>query len=302
MDAEQLLEHFDRVAEAPGSIAALRRFILDLAVRGKLVDQDPNDEPASKKFEHLAELTNFDLATGWLSGKFGDLLNMQYGKNLPKESREKKGKVPVFGSNGIVGFTDVALVEQSVIVIGRKGSAGAINLCSEPSWTTDVSYFIIPPNFFDIRFLLFSLESLNLKTLSKGVKPGLSRSEAYQLSISIPSLSEQHRIVAKVDELMDLCDRLEAAQKNRENLRDRLVAASLHQLNQAADSNEEFFDHARFYFDNLAKLSVRSEHIKQLRQTILTLALSGKLIVQNPENKSALILLEQIIAVLARIK
>jgi type I restriction enzyme, S subunit len=53
MDAEQLLEHFDRVAEAPGSIAALRRFILDLAVRGKLVDQDPNDEPASELLKRI---------------------------------------------------------------------------------------------------------------------------------------------------------------------------------------------------------------------------------------------------------
>jgi type I restriction enzyme, S subunit len=53
MDAEQLLEHFDRVAEAPGSIAALRRFILDLAVRGKLVDQDPNDEPASELLKQI---------------------------------------------------------------------------------------------------------------------------------------------------------------------------------------------------------------------------------------------------------
>jgi type I restriction enzyme, S subunit len=65
------------------------------------------------------------------------------------------------------------------------------------------------------------------------------------------------------------------------------VAASLHQLNQAADSNEEFFDRARFYFDNLAKLSVRSEHIKQLRQTIISLAICGKLVPQDPTDESA---------------
>jgi type I restriction enzyme, S subunit len=110
----------------------------------------------------------------------------------------------------------------------------------------------------------------------------------------LPPLSEQHRIIAKVDELMDLCDRLETAQKNRENLRDRLVAASLHQLNQTVDSNEEFFDRARFYFDNLAKLSVRSEHIKQLRQTIISLAICGKLIPQDPIDEPVLKLLEKI--------
>jgi type I restriction enzyme, S subunit len=73
-----------------------------------------------------------------------------------------------------------------------------------------------------------------------------------------------------------------------------LVAASLHQLNQAADSNEEFFDRARFYFDNLAKLSVRSEHIKQLRQTIISLAICGKLIPQDPIDEPVLKLLEKI--------
>jgi type I restriction enzyme, S subunit len=73
-----------------------------------------------------------------------------------------------------------------------------------------------------------------------------------------------------------------------------LVAASLHQLNQAADSNEEFFDRARFYFDNLAKLSVRSEHIKQLRQNILNLAVSGKLTSQNPNDEPASKLLDKI--------
>jgi type I restriction enzyme, S subunit len=93
---------------------------------------------------------------------------------------------------------------------------------------------------------------------------------------------------------MDLCDRIEAAQKNRENLRDRLVAASLHQLNQSADSNEEFFDRARFYFDNLAKLSVRSEHIKQLRQTILELAVQGKLIPQDLGDEPSSELLKRI--------
>jgi type I restriction enzyme, S subunit len=131
--------------------------------------------------------------------------------------------------------------------------------------------------------------------VGQGTKmPRLRTLDALVALFPLPPLAEQHRIVAKVGELMDLCDRLEAAQKNRENLRDRLVAASLHQLNQAADSNEEFFDRARFYFDNLAKLSVRSEHIKQLRQTILNFAVSGKLVPQNSSDETALELLQQV--------
>ena len=54
MNAEHLLTHFDRIADAPDAIPRLRRFILDLAVRGKLVEQDPNDEPASELLKRIA--------------------------------------------------------------------------------------------------------------------------------------------------------------------------------------------------------------------------------------------------------
>jgi type I restriction enzyme S subunit len=53
MNAERLLAHFDRIADAPGAVPRLRQFILDLAVRGKLVEQDPNDEPASELLERI---------------------------------------------------------------------------------------------------------------------------------------------------------------------------------------------------------------------------------------------------------
>jgi type I restriction enzyme S subunit len=54
MNAHRLLEHYERIADAPDAIARLRRFILDLAVRGKLVPQDPNDEPASELVKRIA--------------------------------------------------------------------------------------------------------------------------------------------------------------------------------------------------------------------------------------------------------
>jgi len=293
MNAERLLQHFDRISEAPDAIPRLRRFILDLAVRGKLVEQDPSDEPA----EELLKLVQKGVAArtvpvGWISGAFGSLLDMQYGKGLPARDRKEQGDVPVFGSNGIVGFTDAALTDKPAIVIGRKGSAGALNLCDGPSWTTDVAYFLVPPDYFDIRFLLFTLGTLDLGALGKGVKPGLSRSDAYQLSLAIPPLAEQHRIVAKVDELMGLCDQLEAAKTEREQSRDRLVAASLHRLSPPTDAGEAntpeaFRAHARFTFQHLSRLTTRPAHIKQLRQTILNLAVRGQLVPQDPNDEPA---------------
>ncbi len=88
---------------------------------------------------------------------------------------------------------------------------------------------------------------------------------------------------------MALCDQVEAAKTEREQSRDRLVAASLHRLNQPADAEEAdtpeaFRNHARFIFNHLSRLTTRPEHIKQLRQSILTLAVRGKLVPQDPND------------------
>src|SRR6185312_15948270 len=95
----------------------------------------------------------------------------------------------------------------------------------------------------------------------------------------LPPIAEQHRIVAKVDELMGLCDRLEAARTGREAVRDRLGAASLARLN--APDPETFQDDAPFALDALPALTTRPDQIKALRQTILNLAVRGKLVPQD---------------------
>ena len=125
----------------------------------------------------------------------------------------------------------------------------------------------------------------------------LSVGKIRQIEVPLPPLAEQHRIVAKVDELMALCDQLEAAKTEREQSRNRLVVASLHRLNSPADTAETdapdlpaqqtdaFRDHACFVFNHLPRLTTRPEHIKQLRQTILNLAMRGKLVPQNPSDE-----------------
>ncbi|MEI6205996.1 MAG: restriction endonuclease subunit S [Desulfuromonadales bacterium] len=292
MNRELLLQHFDRISEAPDAIPRLRRFILDLAVRGKLVEQDTSDEPAAELLKRKEVTRTSGVPENWLSANIGQLMTFQYGKAFPATDRNDQGRVAVFGSNGIVGFCETALVEEPAIIIGRKGSAGALNLCNGPSWTTDVAYFLTPPDFFDIRFLYIALQVLDLGRLGKGVKPGLSRSEAYQLPIVIPPLAEQHRIVAKVDELMALCDQLEAERNKREVRRDRLVASSLNRI--STTTAEEAKDAARFHLDNLPRLTTRTEHIKQLRQTILNLAVRGRLVPQDAHDEPAMELLKRI--------
>ena len=300
MSPGQLPQYFEQLSEASDAVPRLRRFILDLAVRGKLVEQDLAEEPASELLKRIegAEVP-FEIPENWASARAGKLLNIQYGKALPARDRSDQGGVPVFGSNGIVGYCETALAEEPAIIIGRKGSAGALNVCDGPSWTTDVAYFLIPPAFFNIRFLFFALQTIDLGNLGKGVKPGLNRTEAYQLPIVVPPLAEQHRIVTKVNELMGLCGDLEAAQAKRERRRDRLVAATLHGLNNGdaradPDTRLTFQDSARFYFNHLSRLTTHPEHIHQLRQTVLNLAVRGKLVPQDPNDEPALELVMRI--------
>jgi type I restriction enzyme S subunit len=115
----------------------------------------------------------------------------------------------------------------------------------------------------------------------------------------LPPLAEQRRIVAKVDELMALCDRLEAARTARETARDRLAAANLARLN--APDPETFPSDARFALAALPALTTRPDQIKHLRQTNLNHAVRGKLVPQDPSDEPAALLLERVRAECGRL-
>lgn len=162
--------------------------------------------------------------------QFGDVYSLEYGDNLPAEKRSNTGEFPVYGSNGIVGSHSECSVKSPCIVVGRKGSAGALNLSlTSGCCVTDVAYYCIPPTGLDITFSFKLFQTLGLDSLGKGVKPGLNRNEAYTLTIPLPPLAEQHRIVTKVDELMALCDQLEVQLNTTEADSRRLLEAVLHE-------------------------------------------------------------------------
>ena len=230
----RIADHFDALFTTAESVAELKQTILQLAVMGKLVPQDPADEPASvllkkiaaekaklvkegkldqpKKFPPIRKDEKpFELANGWEWCRFGEIYNLEYGKGLPESKRSGSGEYAVYGSNGIVGSHNESCVKEPCIVVGRKGSAGALNLClNQECWVTDVAYSVIPVSNLNIEFVFRQFHTLGLDKLGKGIKPGLNRNEAYMLVIAIPPLAEQRRIVAKVDELVALCDRLHA--------------------------------------------------------------------------------------------
>ena len=131
------------------------------------------------------------------------------------------------------------------------------------------------------------------KKVKVTAQPCLYINRIQSLLIPLPPVSEQHRIVAKVDELMALCDRLEEAQTERENQRNRLVIASVHHLNDGANS-EAFQADAQFYLNHLPRLTKLPEQIQPLRQTILNLAVRGLLVRQDPNDEPASALLRSI--------
>jgi type I restriction enzyme S subunit len=243
MKPETFFDNFEVMADAPNGVQKLRELILQLAVRGKLASQDANNEHASVLLKNIKanqiktsynpveeyEMP-YDLPKKWEWVRLGEILALEYGDSLPSSKRSENGKYPVYGSNGIVGYHDKFLIDKPAIIVGRKGSCGALNICLVPSWPTDVSYFIIPPAEIDLKFSYILLKSLNLEKLGKGIKPGLNRNEAYQLVTSLPPFNEQHRIVAKVDQLMSLCDELEARQQKKRETRAHLNSAALDRL------------------------------------------------------------------------
>ena len=298
-------------------IKKLRELILELAVRGKLVPQDPNDEPASellkriaaekaelvkqgkiKKQKPLPEISEeeklFELPEGWEWVRFGNIYEMEYGNNLPQEKRSNSGEYNVYGSNGVVGTHNEACIKSPCIIIGRKGSAGALNLSNQPAcWVTDVAYSTIPPIAMVLEFVFIQFHTLGLDKLGKGIKPGLNRNDAYSLVIAIPPRSEQKAIVSKVNELMSLCDQLEQQSLTSLDAHQQLVETLLGTLTDSQNVEELAENWARIseHFDTLFTTEAS---VDALKQTILQLAVMGKLVPQDPNDEPASELLKRI--------
>ena len=341
MNADQLLVHYEQVADAPDAISHLRRFILDLAVRGKLMEQNANDEPTSellkrieverkervargeiKRAKPLNSITRapFDPPSDWTWLPLGETGNIFTGNSINAATREQLEKTvegrPFIATKDVgygfdeIDYTNGLLVElsderfkiarsDSVLICAEGGSAGrkialtdreisfGNKLLANETWGVISPKFVLCVYLSDFFYAQFA-EKMT------GVIGGISLRNFLQLPFPLPPLAEQHRIVAKVDELMTLCDQLEAARAEREATRDRLTAASLVRLDSPDPHPATFRVHAAFALENLSPLTARSDQIKVQRQTILNLAVRGKLVEQDPTDEPASGLLEAI--------
>ena len=137
----------------------------------------------------------------WPTSELGEAITLEYGKSLKAENRVE-GPYPVYGSNGIIGFHDTHLVEGPAIVVGRKGTAGAVNLSVDDCFPIDTTFFVRlkQPERLDIRFCYYQLCNLELDkvNIQAGV-PGLNRNDAYKKLIAVPSIETQRAVVAEIE-------------------------------------------------------------------------------------------------------
>ena len=230
-----LIGSFELLATALQAVVKLRALITRLAVQGRLVRQEVGEVPidlnalqrsAPAKLKSARPTLAFldAIPRGWTLARLGDVFTLQYGSSLPATVR-RAGQVPVYGSNGVVGHHSDALVFEPSLVIGRKGSVGAVNVAREPFWPIDTSYFVTPPKCVALEFSHLLFHSLDLGKHDKATAiPGINRNDVYAEPVLIPPRAEQHCIVARVEELMKLCDALEQSGRLADEQHARLTS------------------------------------------------------------------------------
>ena len=266
---EELFTKLDAGIEALKKIKAqLKRYrqaVLKYAFEGKLTAEwrkaHKNElEPASvllikvkeerKKKGGFKELPQVDtsnlseLPESWTWTPLGRIVEFEYGKGLRKDRRVFGGTVPVYGSNGIVGYHDIPLTNNACLVIGRKGALGEVHLSRVPCWPIDTTYYVYASNGINLYFLYYLLCTLRLNALDKSTAiPGLNRNDAYKLSIPVASTIEQQKIVEEIDRHFSMADEIERVVdqglKQAERLRQSILKRAFAGKLVPQDPNDE---------------------------------------------------------------
>ncbi|MYZ52541.1 restriction endonuclease subunit S [Malikia spinosa] len=340
--SEMLLKHFDLLAKAPDSVTRLRERILTLAVQGKLVPQDPADEPASvllqkiraekdrliaegkiKRDKPLAPITDeekpFELPQGWEWSRGGGLFAVIRGVTYQKTDAHESilhGHLPLLRANNIRGsinFDDLVYVPKGLIASDQLLQSGDFVVCLASGSKHLVGKAAVFPGGVNCSFGAFcgairpwqSMDYLSVYLASPLYRDEVSQASAgiginnlkgstlLGLCIPVPPAAEQSRIVARVEELMHLCDALEAKGKLDAAQHTQLVQTLLGTLTDSASPAKLAANWQRVaeHFDLLLD---RPEAVDALEQTILQLAVRGLLVPQDPSDEPAIVLLQKI--------
>ena len=203
------------------SIRQVKSKVLDLAIHGKLVPQDPNDEPAIellKRINPKAEITCDNpqygkLPKGWCETTLGNTIVIKSGDAI-KVRDNRIGKYPIYGGNGITGYNESYNVDGINIIIGRVGFyCGSVHYVNNKIWVTDNAFVTkIMGNVYTPKFLYYLLQQYDLKQYSNSTaQPVISGKTVYPINVMLPPLSEQYRIVARIEELFAQLDKIESS-------------------------------------------------------------------------------------------
>ena len=136
---------------------------------------------------------------GYPVQRLGEIMTLEYGEGLPDNSRSGSG-VPVFGSNGVVGFHKKGIVSGPGIVVGRKGTIGKVTWTDGDFWPIDTTYYVRCRTGHNLRWLYYLLDYIGLRRLNAATGvPGLNRSDVYGVKVPVPSPEQTCRIVEIVD-------------------------------------------------------------------------------------------------------
>ena len=290
-------------------IKKLRELILELAVRGKLVPQNPADEPAAVLLQRIAEekarlvaekkikkqkplppITDeekpFELPEGWSWAQFGNALFNKDSERIPlsvDERRSRQGNYNYYGASGIIDKIDDYLFDKPLLLIGEDG-ANLINrttpiafIAKGKYWVNNHAHVLDGISLAFLEYICLYINSINLEAYITGTaQPKMNQAKMNSILIAIPPAAEQHRIVAKVDELMALCDQLEQQSEASISAHALLVETLLTTLTNSTDAAEleQNWQRIAAHFDTL----FTTEHsIDQLKQTVLQLAVMGRI-------------------------
>ena len=328
------------MAGAPDGMKKLRALILDLAVRGRLVHQDPNEISAADLLSKTAQahqqrsrgkrlskgaqldptascVDPFPLPDGWASAPLSLLaLKLTDGSHNPP--RDAGSGIPMLSSqnvlDGRIDFsrpsrfvskddfdvedarTNVAPGDVLLTIVASIGRSAVVP-ADAPKFVLQRSVAVIQTLLAPSFFSLLLRSPLSLAYFTKHAKgtaqKGIYLGKLGEYVVCVPPLAEQNRIVAKVDELMALCDRLEADQADAEAVHAQLVQALLNSLTQATDA-ADFRASWQRLSEHFHTLITTEASIDALKQTVLQLAVMGKLVPQIKRDGSAMDLLASI--------
>jgi type I restriction enzyme S subunit len=276
--ANHLMTNFEQVSDVMEVIPCLRRFILDLAVRGKLVAQDLNDEPATELLKRTAAarardakkdkplppiLENalpFELPSGWAWERLGNIGETNIGLTYSPQEVGDVG-TPVLRSsniqNGKLDSSDLVRVKKTLkssvmvklgdlLICARNGSRALVGKVAiiedmpEPAafgafmaiFRSEFNKYIY--NFISSPLFRQVISDVNTTTINQ-----ITQSNLRSTIVPVPPVAEQQRIVAKVEELMTLCDRWEASSTTSTDTRRGLLGALLNEALLPPEARDE---------------------------------------------------------------